>query len=80
MRNYMIFSIRHKGLKPRYYNPNKGKVILAYHVARYFGVKICRMLRGYPSVPDTWSTREPLFEIGVCTEAMPKDAMLDMNR
>ena len=80
MRNYVIFSIRHKGFKPRYYNPNKGKVILAYHVARYFGVKICRMLRGYPSVPDTWSTREPLFEIGVCTEAMPKDAMLDRNR
>ena len=34
MRNYMIFIIRHKGYTPRYYDPAKGKVVLAHHVAR----------------------------------------------
>ena len=80
MRNYMIYIIRHKGYTPRYYNPAKGKVILAHHVARYFGVETCRMLRGFPSMAETWSTQESLFEIGVCTECMPKAAMRDMNR
>ena len=81
MRNYMIFLIRHKEYTSRYYNPvNKGKEILTHHVARYFGVEHCRMLRGFPSYKECWSTRESLFEIGVCTECMPLDAMHDMNR
>ena len=27
MRNYMIFLIHHRGYKPRFYNPSKGKVL-----------------------------------------------------
>ena len=80
MRNYMIFLIRTEGYTPRYYNPAKGKEILGHHVARYFGVEISRMLRGFPSVDETWSTRESLFEIGLCVESMPKAAMYDMSR
>ena len=38
------------------------------------------MLRGWPSYDETWSTRESLLEIGVCTDSMPKGAMQDMNR
>ena len=80
MRNYMIRLIRHEGYKPQYYNPAKHKEIQAHHVARYFGIELCRMLRGWPTYEEVWSTRESLFEIGVCTESMPLGAIFDLNR
>lgn len=81
MRHYMVHLIRNEGYKQRYYNPGKGKEILGHHVARYyFGVEICHMLRGFPSVDETRLIRESLFEIGLCSESMPKAAMQDMAR
>ena len=38
------------------------------------------MLRGYTSVHDTWSSREPLFKIGTAVESMPKGAFEDLHR
>ena len=80
MRNYMIHLIRTAGYTPRYYDPASGKEILAHHVARYFGVETARMLRGFPSYEETWSSRESLLEIGIAVESMPLGAMQDMNR
>ena len=80
MRNYMQYLIKEKEYKPRFYNPAKSKVITADHVARYFGVQFARMLCGYTSVDDTWSSREPLFEIGTAVESMPKGAFEDLHR
>ena len=80
MRNYMLYIIRHQGYHPRYYKPEEDKVILGHHVAQYFGIETCRMLRGFPSIEETWSSCEPLFHIGVCTESMLLGAMYDLNR
>ena len=38
------------------------------------------MLRGFPSIRDTWSTRETLFAIGMATESMLRGAFEDINR
>ena len=80
MQNYMIHIIRTQDYKPRYYNPASDKVIMGNHVARFFGVQITRMLRGFPSIEETWSTRESLFEVDVPTESMPRNAFQDLNR
>ena len=55
-------------------------MILGHHVAQYFGCTIARMLRGFPSIDETFSTREALLEVGLCTESLPKGAMFDMSR
>ena len=39
-----------------------------------------RMLRGFPSIDGTWSTRESLTAIGAVKESMPKDAFQDIYR
>jgi len=80
VRSYMLHIIRKLGWKPKYYKPSNDKVVLGTHIARFFGVQITRMLRGFPSIDDVWSTRESLFEIGVATESMPRDAFTDINR
>ena len=80
MRNYMQHITATQSYRPRYYKPEEDKVILNDHVARFFGVQLCRMLRGYPSVEDIWSTRESLKEIATATESMPMGAFQDMNR
>ena len=66
--------------KPKYYNPSQNKVILADHVARFFGCQAARMLRGFPSIDKTWSTRESLDAIGTVMESMPQDAFKDLYR
>ena len=38
------------------------------------------MLRGFPSIKETWSTRESLVAISAVKESMPKDAYIDMYR
>ena len=80
VRSYMLHIIRKLGWKPKYYNPSNDKVVLGTHIARFFGDQITRMSRGFPSIDDVWSTRESLFEIGVATESMPRDAFTDINR
>ncbi|KAL7525437.1 hypothetical protein ACHAXR_001005, partial [Thalassiosira sp. AJA248-18] len=80
MRNYMIHIQRCKEYKPRYYNPSQGNTIQADHVARFYGCHMAQMLRGFPSIEETWSTREALDAIGPVKESMPKDAYIDMYR
>ncbi|KAL7527926.1 hypothetical protein ACHAXR_002197 [Thalassiosira sp. AJA248-18] len=38
------------------------------------------MLRGFPSIVETWCTRESLDAVGAVKESMPKDAYTDMYR
>jgi hypothetical protein len=80
MRNYMLHIIQKKGFKPKYYNPSIGRVVTADHVARFYGCHMARMLRGFPSIAETWSTREALDAIGPVKESMPIDAYTDMYR
>eukprot|EP00956_Cyclotella_meneghiniana_P033550 scaffold96912_cov61-Cyclotella_meneghiniana.AAC.1 len=80
MRNYMIYIKITKGFKPRYYSPNTGHTIQAGHLARFYGCHLARMIRGFPSIEATWSTRESLDAIGAAKESMPKDAYIDMYR
>jgi len=80
MRNYMLYLMDEKEWKPRYYDPSVDNVILADHVTRFFGSQSSRMLRGFPSINKTWSTRESLDAIGVVKESMPKDAFRDLYR
>jgi hypothetical protein len=80
MRNYMMHIVLHSGYKPRFYNPKEDHVILAHHVARFFGCQHARMMRGHPSMEDTWSTRESLYHIGACAESMTINAFQDIHR
>ena len=66
--------------KPKYYDPSNGKIILADHVVRFFGCQSARMLKGFPSIDKTWSTRESLDAIGTVKESMPQDAFKDLYR
>jgi hypothetical protein len=76
MRKYMLHIIQKKGFKPTYYNynPSIGLVVTADHVARFYGCHMARMLQCFPSIPETWSTQEPLDAIGPVNESMPHDA------
>ena len=49
------------------------------HFLFFFGVQSARMLRGVPSIRDTWSTRETLFAIGMASESMPRGAFGNTN-
>ena len=85
MRNYMIHIMRAKDFKPKFYNPKPVDIldkttIRADHVARFFGCHIARMLRGFPSIDETWSTRESLRSIGAVKDSMPQDAYKDIYR
>ena len=80
MRNYMQHITATQSYQPRYFKPEEDKVILNDHVTRFSGVQLCRMLRGYPSVEDMWSTRESLKEVATATESMSMGAFQDMNR
>jgi hypothetical protein len=80
MRNYMMHIVLHEGYKPRFYKPKIDHVILADHVARFFGCQHARMMRGHPSIEHAWSSRESLYHIGACAESMPINAFQDMHR
>ncbi len=71
MRNYMIRIIAKEGFMPNYYNPSTNHVILADRVARFVGCQAAQMLRGFLSVNDTWSVRDPLDAVGTVKETMP---------
>ena len=84
MRNYMLHTMRTKGFKPKYYDPvpidvSDNSVIEADHVTRFFGCNMARMLRGFPSINETWSTRESLDAIGAVKDCMPQDAYKDIH-
>eukprot|EP00956_Cyclotella_meneghiniana_P027903 scaffold63911_cov67-Cyclotella_meneghiniana.AAC.4 len=53
MRNYLLHLICHKGYKPKYYNPLVDCKIEEHHVARFYGVHMARMLRGFPTIEET---------------------------
>jgi hypothetical protein len=50
MCNFMLHSIKTKGWTPKYYPPADKKVIVADHVARFFGCQLAWSLRGNPSM------------------------------
>jgi hypothetical protein len=80
MRNYMLYIMHAKEFKPKYFKPSKELTIQAHHVARFYGVHMARMIRGFPSIEETWSSRESLDHVGAAAECMPKDAYIDMYR
>ena len=49
-------------------------------VRRFFGCHMGRMLCGFPSIRDTWSTRDSLFAIDSVKDSMPRGACFDMYR
>jgi len=80
MRNYMVHLMKTTGWKPHYYNPESDIIILGDHVARFIGVQSARMLHGFPSVEDTWSSRDPLDSVGTAKESMPRTAYQEIAR
>ena len=80
MHNYMTYIILQFGWKPKYYNPEKGIIITADHVCRFYGAMLGRMLSGNPSIDDMWSTRCAFKAVGPVKESMPQDAMKDLCR
>jgi hypothetical protein len=79
MRLYMTH-LMSKGWKQQWFYPNGGNVILLDQVARMFGCQQCWLIRGFPSVDDSWSTRCPIDAIAPLKECMPRDAFSDMFR
>ena len=80
MRNYMLHIVRNKSYKPKYFNPLIGKKITADHVTRFYGVHIARMIKGFPTIEETWDTRDSLNHVSSAAESMPKDAFIDIYR
>ena len=77
MRSYMT-NLMMQGWKPRWYDPDKGCVILTDHVARMFGCQQCRGIRGFPSVNDSWSTRCSIGAVAPLKECMLHDAFTNL--
>ena len=80
VRNYMTHIIRSQVYTPTYYKPEEDDVVLGNHIAGFFVVQIARMLRGFPSIGDTWSTQETMFAISMATGSMPHGAFEDIDR
>jgi hypothetical protein len=76
----MLYIMHSKQFKPKYFKPSQDHTIQAHHVARFYGVHMARMIRGFPLIEETWSTRESLDHVGAAAECMPKDAYIDMYR
>ena len=74
----MVHIISSKQYKPRYYNLYRGFTITSDHVSIFFGCHMGRMISGFPSVEETWSTRESLDAVGAVKERFPQDAFRDM--
>jgi hypothetical protein len=78
--SYMTYLMVQCNWKPRYYKPDEGLIILTDHIARFYGCQLARSNDGFPSIDDSWSTRDPLEAIGPLKECMPRDAFRDMYR
>ena len=76
----MMHIICLKQYKPRYYNPYGGFTITSYHISRFLGCHMGKMLSGLPSVEDTWFTRESLDAVGAVKEIFIQDAFRDIYR
>ena len=70
----MVHLIKTTGWKPYYYNSESDIIILGDYVARFIGVQSARMMHGFPSVEDTWSSRDPLDPVGTAKESMSRAA------
>jgi hypothetical protein len=66
--------------KPRYYKPDEGLIILTDYIARFYGCQLARSNNGFPSIDNSWSTRDPLEANGPLKECMLCDAFRDMYR
>jgi len=82
MRNYMLKIVKDadKPYKPRYYKPNQQKVITNNHVARFYGCLLAKMLSGYPSNEQAFSTRDSFDAVEPIKRAMTLDAMKELTR
>ena len=80
MRNDMIYIMKHKAWKPKFYNPSTGVVITRDHVGRFHGLMLARMLTGNRSIDDIWSTRHAFSANGPIKESMPQDNFKDLRR
>ena len=69
-----------KPYKPKFYNPKEGLVITTDHVARFYGVMLCRAMTGNKSILDIWSTRSVHKANPSIKECMPQDAFKDLCR
>ena len=78
MRNYMIYIMKYKAWKPKFYNPSAGVVVTGDHVSRFHGVLLARMLTRKISIDDIWSTRHAFSANGPIKESMPRDAFKDL--
>ena len=75
----MMHIVLHDGYTPWFYKAKDDHVILADHVARFFGCQHARMMREQPSIEHSWSTRNSLFHVGPYAESMPLAAFEDMH-
>ena len=80
MQNYMIYIIKHKAWKPKFYNPSAGVVITDDHVGRFHGVMLDRMVTRNRSIDEIWSTRHAFSANGPIKESMTQDAFKDLRR
>ena len=76
----MAHLIETTGWKPRYYNPESDLHILGDHVARFIGIQSTRMLHGFSSVENTWSSCNPLDAVSTAKESMLRDAYQEIAR
>jgi hypothetical protein len=44
-----------------------------------FGCQQCRLIRGFPSVDNSWSTQCPIDAIALLKECMPRNEVSDMH-
>ena len=76
----MMHIVLHDGYNSRFYKPKDDHVILADHVALFFGCQHARMMKEHPSIEHSWNTRDSLFHVGPCAESMPLAAFEDILR
>ena len=80
MRNYMTKLIKEEDYKPRFYKPDKGKVITGDHVARFYGCLLAKMLAGNPSDRQAFSSREVFNAVEPIKNSMTLNAVQDLKR
>ena len=68
------------GYKVRFYMPKENHLILALRVARFFGCQHARMMHGWLSMKDVWSSRESLYHIITFSGSMPIHKLQDTHQ
>jgi hypothetical protein len=79
-RSYMTYLMTTHKWKPRYYKPDEDTIILTDHITRFYGCQLAQSNNGFPSIDESWFTRDPLEAIGPLKECMPRDVFRDMYR